>query len=126
MNSKQTIVILLILALIASLVFIVACTSDEVEGEVQVSILFAICIVILSIVQAYAIIKSYTFVGKWAWMFCLPIGMAMAKIVGFCGSSPFFYGISCASLAVGNIWMFGGLLIATKISESKEVNKENV
>lgn len=74
-------------------------------------VLFWIFFAVLEITQIKAFAKGMTPCPKWGWVFSLPVGMAAAMLPGLCGNLPFINALSCAWIAVGNLWMFGGLLI---------------
>lgn len=74
-------------------------------------ILFWIFFIVLVVVQIKAFVNGLTPYPKWCWVFCLPIGMAAAMLMNIFGNYPWVNAITCAWISVGNIWMFGGLLV---------------
>ena len=77
-------------------------------------VLFWIFFLVLEITQIRAFAKGKTPYPKRAWIFSMPIGMAAAMIIGMFGNHGFTNAMSCAWIAVGNVWMFGGLLAGLK------------
>ena len=75
--------------------------------------LFWIFFLVLSAAQICAFAKGQTPCPKWGWVFSLPVGMLIAMLPNVCGNLPFVNALSCAWIAFGNLWMFGGLLILT-------------
>ena len=74
-------------------------------------VLFWIFFAVLVITQIKAFAGGQTPCPKWGWVFSLPIGMLIAMLSSICGNLPLFNAIACAWIALGNLWMFGGLLI---------------
>ncbi len=90
-------------------------------------ILFWIFFLALSISQISAFAKGYTPYPKFAWIFCLPIGMLIAVLIGLIGNYAFNNAVFCAFLAIGNLWTFCGLLLMLKKAENNHLKqfKEN-
>lgn len=61
-----------------------------------------------------AFAKGFTPYPKWCWVFFMPVGMAAVLLLNIFGNQPFVNALSCAWLSVGNIWIFGGLLVMVK------------
>lgn len=80
-------------------------------------VLFWIFFLILVITQISAFAKGLTPYPKWCWIFSTPVGMAIALFFGIFGNHLFVNAIQCAWISVGNIWMFGGLLIMRKAAQ---------
>lgn len=76
--------------------------------------LFWVFFLALEIAQIRAFAKGQTPCPKWGWVFSLPVGMVIAMLPGVCGNAPFANALSCAWIAFGNLWMFGGLLAVVK------------
>lgn len=74
-------------------------------------VLLWIFFAVLVITQIKAFAKGMTPCPKWGWIFSMPIGMAVAMLPNVFGNLPFVNALSCAWIAFGNLWMFGGLLI---------------
>lgn len=77
-------------------------------------IMFAIFFVVHSIAQISAFAKGFTPYPKWCWIFSVPVGMAAAFLFHLAGNNAFAHGITAAWISIGNIWMFGGLLLMMK------------
>ena len=75
-------------------------------------VLFWIFFLVLSVTQIKAFAKGQTPCPKWGWIFSMPVGMLLAMLPGACGNLPLANALSCAWIAFGNLWMFGGLLAA--------------
>lgn len=73
-------------------------------------ILFWVFFLVLEVTHIKAFAKGLTPYPKWCFVFSLPIGMAAAMLPSFFGNFEFFNALSCAWIAVGNLWQFGGLL----------------
>lgn len=76
-------------------------------------VLFWIFFLVLSAAQIKAFAKGQTPCPKWGWVFSMPVGMLIAMLPSLCGNLPFVNALSCAWIAFGSLWMFGGLLILT-------------
>ena len=72
--------------------------------------LFWIFFLVLSLAQIKAFARGQTPCPRWSWVFSLPVGMLLAMLPGLCGNVPVINALSCAWIAFGNAWMFGGLL----------------
>ena len=81
-------------------------------------VLFWIFFAVLEITQIKAFAKGQTPCPKWSWVFSLPIGMLIAAVPAVFGNYPFANALSCAWIAFGNLWMFGGLLWVTNRSKN--------
>ena len=82
-------------------------------------VLFWIFFAVLEITQIKAFAKGMTPCRKWGWVFSLPIGMLIAILPGVCGNLPFVNGLTCAWIAFGNLWMFGGLTVMSGMAKKK-------
>ena len=76
-------------------------------------VLFWIFFLVLEVTQIKAFAKGQTPYPKWCLVFSLPVGMVIAMIPGMIVNVPFANAFSCAWIAFGNVWMFGGLLVVT-------------
>lgn len=77
-------------------------------------VLFWIFFLILNVAQIKAFAKGMTPCPKWGWIFSLPVGMLIAMLPSVLGNLPLVNALSCAWIAFGNVWMFGGLLVLMK------------
>lgn len=73
--------------------------------------LFWVFFAVLEISQIKAFAKGQTPCPRSGWVFSMPVGMLIAMLPGMFCNLPFFNALSCAWIAFGNLWMFGGLLI---------------
>ena len=73
-------------------------------------ILFWIFFAVLEISQIKAFASGRTPCPKWCWVFSMPVGMVLAMLPGMLVNAPLANALSCAWIAFGNLWMFGGLL----------------
>jgi len=78
------------------------------------TILFLIFFAVMSTAQILAFVREKTPYPKWCWIFCLPVGMAVTMLLKFTGNHPLANGLTAAWISIGNIWMFGGLLLMMK------------
>lgn len=83
-------------------------------------ILFWVFFVVLVVAQLRAFLQGCTPYPKWCWVFSLPVGMVISMAFQFIGNHPFANAISCAWIAIGNLWMFGGLLVTMKIAKRQQ------
>lgn len=74
-------------------------------------ILFFIFFIIMNIGQISAFAKGNTPYPKWCWIFNVPVGMAVTMLLKFTGNHAVSNGLTAAWISIGNIWMFGGLLL---------------
>lgn len=81
--------------------------------------LFWIFFAVLEITQIKAFVKGHTPCPKWCAVFSIPVGMAAVCLIKLIGNYPFVNALFCAWIAFGSLWMFGGLLLATKIIVKK-------
>ena len=72
--------------------------------------LFWIFFAVLEITQIKAFAKGQAPCPKWGWVFSLPVGMLIAMLLSVYGNLPVINALTCAWIALGNLWMFGGLL----------------
>ena len=75
------------------------------------TILLFIFFIIHSVAQISAFAKGLTPYPKWCWVFSMPVGMAATALLNLLGNHPFINAITAGWISVGNIWMFGGLLL---------------
>lgn len=83
-------------------------------------VLFWIFFAVLEITQIKAFAKGKTPCKKHCWVFSLPVGMAAAMLPGAIGNFPLTNAITCAWIAVGNLWMFCGLLVSVSRAEKTD------
>ena len=77
-------------------------------------ILFWVFFAVLVIAQIKAFAKGQTPCPKWCLIFSLPIGMLIALIPNIFGNLAPVNALSCAWIAFGNLWMFGGLSVVLR------------
>ena len=77
-------------------------------------ILFLIFFFVMSAAQICAFAKGLTPYPKWCWIFSMPVGMAATMLLKFTGNHAVVNGLTAAWISIGNIWMFGGLLLTMK------------
>ena len=88
-------------------------------------ILFTAFFAVLSISQIAAFAKGYTPYPKWCWVFSLPVGMAAAYSLKLFGNHALTNALTAGWISIGNLWMFGGLLIGAKKYANSEDRQEN-
>ena len=74
-------------------------------------VLFWIFFAVLQRTQIKAFARGQTLCPRWGFVFCLPIGMLIAVLPGIFVNLPLFNALACAWIALGNLWMFGGLRV---------------
>ena len=80
-------------------------------------ILFLIFFFVMSIAQISAFAKGLTPYPKWCWVFSMPVGMAATMLLKFAGNHAVVNGLTAAWISIGNIWMFGGLLLTMRFAK---------
>ncbi|MCR5356920.1 MAG: hypothetical protein K6E63_05895 [Lachnospiraceae bacterium] len=83
-------------------------------------IAFLIFFIIQSVAQVTAFVKGHTPYPKWCWIFSLPVGMTATMLLKFAGNHALFNALTAGWISMGNIWMFGGLLLMMKKAKEKE------
>ncbi len=81
-------------------------------------ILFLIFFFVMSGAQIIAFSKGLTPYPKWCWIFCLPVAMAATMLLKFTGNHAVTNGLTAAWISIGNMWMFGGLLLTMKLAKN--------
>ena len=76
-------------------------------------VLFWIFFLIHSVTQIRVFAKGLTPCSKWAWVFSMPVGMALAMVPSFFANVPLTNALACGWIAFGSLWMFAGLRILT-------------
>lgn len=80
-------------------------------------ILFLIFFAVMCIGQIGAFAKGHTPYPKWCWVFSMPVGMAATMLLKFTGNHAVTNGLTAAWISIGNIWMFGGLLLTMRLAK---------
>ena len=83
------------------------------------TILFLVFLIIMNIGQIGAFAKGHTPFPKRCWIFCLPIGMAATMLLKLAGNHALASALTAGWISIGNIWMFGGLLLSMKHIRTK-------
>ena len=76
--------------------------------------LFWVFFLVLSVTQIKAFLQGNTPCPKWCWVFSMPVGMVLAMLFNVLGNHPLANAMSCAWIAFGGMWMFGGLLAMSR------------
>ena len=82
-------------------------------------IAFLIFFFVQSVAQIAAFVKGYTPYPKWCWIFSLPVGMTATMLLKFAGNHAVFNALTAGWISIGNIWMFGGLLLLLKKAKKR-------
>ncbi|MCM1496241.1 MAG: hypothetical protein NC089_10645 [Bacteroides sp.] len=80
---------------------------------VPAMVLFLIFFLLLTVTQMKAFAKGLTPLPKWTWVFSVLLGLPMAVILKL-PNLPLMNALATGWISIGNIWMFGGLLLMTK------------
>ena len=80
--------------------------------------LFWVFFLLLAGTQIAAFTRGHTPYPRWCWVFSPLVGGLAAQGLGFLGNLPALNAIACAWLAVGCLWMFGGLLCLSQWAEA--------
>jgi hypothetical protein len=83
-------------------------------------ILFLVFFFVMSAAQISAFVKGLTPYPKWCWIFSMPVGMAAAMLLKFAGNHAVVNGLTAAWISIGNIWMFGGLLLTMRFAQREK------
>lgn len=83
--------------------------------------LLLIFFAVLCAAQITAFAKGRTPYPKWCWIFSVPVGMLLSMFVDIFGNVAWANALAAGWISIGNIWMFGGLLLMMK-----RVKKEKV
>lgn len=76
------------------------------------TVLFAVFLVVLCGSQMMAFAKGFTPYPKWCLIFSLPLPFLVIVIMSLLiGNTALMNGLSTAWISIGNIWIFGGLLL---------------
>ena len=84
------------------------------------TILFLLFFFVMSAAQISAFAKGLTPYPKWCWIFSMPVGMAATMLLKFIGNHAVANGLTAAWISIGNIWMFGGLLLTMRFAQWKK------
>ena len=77
-------------------------------------VLFWIFFFVLVMTQIVAFRKGLTPYLKWCCVFSMAFGMLVYFLAALLGNQPLGNALRCAWLAIGNVWIFGGLLVTMK------------
>ena len=77
-------------------------------------ILFLIAWVVHSCAQIAAVAKGLTPYPCWCWVFCMPVGQALAMLLKLAPETALRNALTAGWLSIGNMWMMGGLLLTMK------------
>lgn len=80
-------------------------------------ILLFIFFAILCGVQISAFVKGMTPYPKWCFIFSLPVGMLGTMCFKIFGNHAWVNALTAGWISIGNIWMFGGLLVMMKVAK---------
>lgn len=83
-------------------------------------IVFFVFWIIQHIAHIKAFVKGLTPYPKWCWIFCPAVGMAITMLLKFTPETALRNAITAAWISIGNLWMFGGLLIMMKKAKSSK------
>ena len=86
-------------------------------------ILFLIFFVVLCGAQISAFAKGMTPYPRWCGIFSLPVGMLIAMLFKVLGESELVNALTAGWISIGNIWMFGGLLVTMKLARRIKTNE---
>ena len=95
--------------------------ADAAEGAVRFALYFlvpaaavmAVFFFLLSIVQIRAFLIGATLLPKRCAVYSVLTGFAVIAVARLFGNHPAAYAVSTGWISFGNLWMFGGLLVAS-------------
>ena len=82
-------------------------------------ILFLAAFLVMSAAQIGAFAKGLTPYPRWCWIFSMPVGMAATMLLKLTGDHAVTNGLTAAWISIGNIWMFGGLLMMMRRAKER-------
>ncbi|MCM1497042.1 MAG: hypothetical protein NC124_01090 [Clostridium sp.] len=74
------------------------------------TVIFLIFFLILTVTQIKAFAKGLTPLPKWTWIFSVLVGLPVAAVFKI-PNLPLTNAIATGWISIGNLWMFGGLLV---------------
>lgn len=77
------------------------------------TVLFLVFFLILNVTQIKAFAKGLTPLPRWTWIFSILIGLPLAVVFKL-PNEPLTNALAAGWISLGNIWMFGGLLLVLK------------
>ncbi|MCM1345434.1 MAG: hypothetical protein NC305_18990 [Lachnospiraceae bacterium] len=77
------------------------------------TVLFLIFFFVLTVTQIRVFAKGLTPLPKWAWIFSVLFGL-LAAVILKAPNLPLTNALATGWISIGNLWMFGGLLLITK------------
>ncbi|MCM1253671.1 MAG: hypothetical protein NC321_12685 [Clostridium sp.] len=77
------------------------------------TVLFLIFFFVLNVTQIRTFAKGVTPLPKWTWIFSVLFGL-LAAVVLKIPNLPLLNALATGWISLGNLWMFGGLLLVTK------------
>ncbi|MBQ8928051.1 MAG: hypothetical protein IJ055_07240 [Oscillospiraceae bacterium] len=80
-------------------------------------LLFLLFFLVMSIGQIGAFAKGHTPYPNWCWIFSLPVGMAATMLLKLTGNHAVTNALTTAWISIGNLWMFGGLLLTMRLAK---------
>ncbi len=86
--------------------------------------LFFVFFLILVVTQMRSFAKELTPLPKWAWVFSVLAGLPIVLILKI-PNLPLTNALATGWISIGNIWMFGGLLLLTKDWPQKDEDPAN-
>ena len=86
------------------------------------TILFVVFWAIHSYAQISAFAKGLTPYPRWCWIFCMPVGQALAMLLKLAPETALRNALTAGWLSIANIWTMGGLLLTMKYA-AREAKK---
>ena len=78
------------------------------------TVIFLVFFFMAAIVQTAAFVKGYTPLPKWCFVFNILFGVIWIAVMRLLGDYAIVNALAAAWISVGNLWMMGGLLTATR------------
>ena len=81
---------------------------------VPATVIFLVFFFMAAIVQIVAFVKCFTPLPKWCFIFNILFGVIWIALMRLIGDYAIVNALAAAWISIGNLWMMGGLLIATR------------
>lgn len=73
---------------------------------------------LMAAVQICAFARGKACYPRWCWIFSVLFGIADVLLMRCCGNRAFAYALSTGWISIGNLWMFGGLLLTASRAQA--------
>jgi hypothetical protein len=78
------------------------------------TIIFLVFFLLTAVVQIKAFAKGHTPLPRWCWVFSVLFGFLFAALMKLFGDFGLTNALATGWISIGNLWMMGGLLLASR------------